>query len=261
MNLWHVHLLYPSCSLPRRARLAKYPSKRYPEVKRSSKMSIKIALVGCGRIAKRHVELLSKNVIKGAELAALCDSDIQKAEALAAPLRDVPTFTDMDEMMTAVNPDAVAVLTPSGMHAEHTIRLAKHRKHIIVEKPMALTLDDADAMIRACDEAGIRLFVIKQNRFNVPVQKARGSSRRVDQKLVLGTVRVRYVARNIIMTKIVGGTWKYDGGVLTNQASHHVDLLEWMLGDVESVRQPLLSISKPKIQPWSPSSFVMVRLA
>jgi len=200
-------------------------------------MSIKIALVGCGRIAKRHVELLSKNVIKGAELAALCDSDIQKAEALAAPLRDIPTFTDMDEMMTAVNPDAVAVLTPSGMHAEHTIRLAKHRKHIIVEKPMALTLDDADAMIRACDEAGIRLFVIKQNRFNVPVQKAREALEGGRfGKLVLGTVRVRWCRpQHYYDQDSWRGTWKYDGGVLTNQASHHVDLLEWMLGDVESV--------------------------
>ena len=140
-------------------------------------------------------------------------------------------------MMTSVEPDAVAVLTPSGMHAEHTIRLAKHRKHIIVEKPMALTLDDADAMIRACDEAGIRLFVIKQNRFNVPVQKAREA---LDNgrfgKLVLGTVRVRWCRpQHYYDQDSWRGTWKYDGGVLTNQASHHVDLLEWMLGDVESV--------------------------
>ena len=201
-------------------------------------MSIKIALVGCGRIAKRHVELLSGGNIKGAELAGLCDNDVSKAEALktAAGL-DVPVFEDMDDMMTSVEPDAVAVLTPSGMHAEHTIRLAKHRKHIIVEKPMALTLDDADAMIRACDEAGIRLFVIKQNRFNVPVQKAREA---LDNgrfgKLVLGTVRVRWCRpQHYYDQDSWRGTWKYDGGVLTNQASHHVDLLEWMLGDVESV--------------------------
>ena len=201
-------------------------------------MSIKIALVGCGRIAKRHVELLSGGSIKGAELAGLCDSDVSKAKALknTAGL-DVQVFADMDDMMTSVEPDAVAVLTPSGMHAEHTIRLAKHRKHIIVEKPMALTLDDADAMIRACDEAGIRLFVIKQNRFNVPVQKARKA---LDNgrfgKLVLGTVRVRWCRpQDYYDQDSWRGTWKYDGGVLTNQASHHVDLLEWMLGDVESV--------------------------
>ena len=201
-------------------------------------MSIKIALVGCGRIAKRHVELLSGGSIKGAELAGLCDSDVSKAKALknCAGL-DVPVFADMDDMMTSVEPDAVAVLTPSGMHAEHTIRLAKHCKHIIVEKPMALTLDDADAMIRACDEAGIRLFVIKQNRFNVPVQKAREA---LDNgrfgKLVLGTVRVRWCRpQHYYDQDSWRGTWKYDGGVLTNQASHHVDLLEWMLGDVESV--------------------------
>ena len=92
-------------------------------------------------------------------------------------------------------------------------------------------------MIRACDEAGIRLFVIKQNRFNVPVQKAREA---LDNgrfgKLVLGTVRVRWCRpQHYYDQDSWRGTWKYDGGVLTNQASHHVDLLEWMLGDVESV--------------------------
>lgn len=201
-------------------------------------MSIKIALVGCGRIAKRHVELLSGGNIKGAELAGLCDSDVSKAQSLkTAASLDVPVFEDMDDMMASIKPDAVAVLTPSGMHSEHTIRLAKHRKHIIVEKPMALTLDDADAMIRACDKAGIRLFVIKQNRFNVPVQKAREALENGRfGKLVLGTVRVRWCRpQHYYDQDSWRGTWKYDGGVLTNQASHHVDLLEWMLGDVESV--------------------------
>ena len=201
-------------------------------------MSFKIALVGCGRIAKRHVELLGGGQIQGAELAALCDIELSKAQALASAAgTDVPCFSDMDEMMKAVAPDAVAILTPSGMHAEHTIRLAKHRKHVIVEKPMALTLDDADAMIRACDEAGVKLFVIKQNRFNVPVQKAREAldSGRFG-KLVLGTVRVRWCRpQHYYDQDSWRGTWKYDGGVLTNQASHHVDLLEWMMGDVESV--------------------------
>ena len=102
---------------------------------------------------------------------------------------------------------------------------------------MALTLNDADAMIRACDEAGVKLFVIKQNRFNVPVVKLRKA---LEQgrfgKLVLGTVRVRWCrTQDYYDQDDWRGTWTYDGGVLTNQASHHVDMLEWMLGEVESV--------------------------
>jgi predicted dehydrogenase len=102
---------------------------------------------------------------------------------------------------------------------------------------MALTLDDADAMIKACDEAGVKLFVIKQNRFNVPVVKAREALKAGRfGKLVLGTVRVRWCRPQAYYDQDSWrGTWALDGGVLTNQASHHVDLLEWMMGEVESV--------------------------
>jgi UDP-N-acetyl-2-amino-2-deoxyglucuronate dehydrogenase len=106
-----------------------------------------------------------------------------------------------------------------------------------VEKPMALTLDDAENMIRACDQAGAKLFVIKQNRFNVPILKAREA---LDAgrfgRLVMGTVRVRWCrGQDYYDQDPWRGTWALDGGVLTNQASHHVDMLEWMMGDVESV--------------------------
>src|SRR5512137_1288724 len=121
---------------------------------------LKFALVGCGRIAKRHSELLGHRQIAGAELAAVCDVVASKAQALAAPF-GVPAYTDMHEMMRAVQPHVVVVLTESGRHAEHTIALAPYGAHIVVEKPMALTLDDADAMIRACDRHGVRLFVVK----------------------------------------------------------------------------------------------------
>lgn len=197
---------------------------------------LRIALVGCGRIAKRHAELLGHTQIEGAALAAVADIVSAKAESLAAPFA-VPWFTDMHEMVRSTNPDAIAVLTESGLHAEHVIALAPYGKHIIVEKPMALTLDDADAMIRACDRHSVRLFVVKQNRFNVPVVKLREAlTAGRFGKLVLGTVRVRWCRRQDYYDQDSWrGTWALDGGVLSNQASHHIDLLEWMMGDVESV--------------------------
>ncbi len=197
---------------------------------------LKFALVGCGRIAKRHSELLGLGQIAGATLAAVCDVDLPKAAAIGAQF-SVPYFADMHEMMTSVAVDVVVVLTESGNHAKHVVALAQYKKHIVVEKPMALTLDDADAMIRACDRAMIKLFVIKQNRFNVPVMKLRDA---LEQgrfgKLVLGTVRVRWCRPQSYYDHAPWrGTWALDGGVLTNQASHHIDMLEWMLGDVDSV--------------------------
>ena len=197
---------------------------------------LKFALVGCGRIAKRHSELLGLGQIPNATLSAVCDIDEAKAQKLASQF-GVPAFTDMHRMMTDADVDVVVILTESGRHAEHTCALAKYGKHIVVEKPMALSLDDADAMIRVCDLAGIKLFVVKQNRFNVPVVQLRKA---LEQgrfgKLVLGTVRVRWSRdQKYYDQDSWRGTWALDGGVLTNQASHHVDLLEWMMGDVESV--------------------------
>jgi UDP-N-acetyl-2-amino-2-deoxyglucuronate dehydrogenase len=197
---------------------------------------IKFALVGCGRIAKRHSELLGHNQIDGACLTAVCDIEAEKAKKIAKEF-GVPHYHDMHEMMKKEDIDVVVILTESGNHAKHTIELAKYRKHIVVEKPMALTLDDADAMISECDKFGIRLFVVKQNRFNVPVIKLRDA---LNQgrfgKLVLGTVRVRWCRpQSYYDQDSWRGTWAMDGGILTNQASHHIDLLEDMMGDVESV--------------------------
>lgn len=195
----------------------------------------KFAIVGCGRIAKRHAELLS-GVISGAKLVAVCDHVEDKARTFGIRY-GVQWYADMIEMMTHAKPDVVAVLTPSGMHSEHVLRLAPFAKHVVVEKPMALTLDDADAMIAACDKHGCRLFVVKQNRFNVPVLKLREALEKGRfGKLVMGTVRVRWCRpQSYYDMDSWRGTWALDGGVLTNQASHHVDLLEWMMGDVDSV--------------------------
>lgn len=198
-------------------------------------MVYRFALVGCGRIAKRHAELLS-SVVKGAQLVAVCDIDAGKAQAFGEK-HGVDWYQSIDEMMSRAQPDVVSVLTPSGMHRDHVLQLAPYGKHIVVEKPMALTLDDADAMIAACDAYACRLFVVKQNRFNVPVVKLREAmENKRFGKLVMGTVRVRWCRTQAYYDMDAWrGTWALDGGVLTNQASHHVDLLEWMMGDVESV--------------------------
>jgi UDP-N-acetyl-2-amino-2-deoxyglucuronate dehydrogenase len=197
---------------------------------------LKVALVGCGRIAKRHSDLLGGKYISGAKLVAICDVNNDKAKAIGDKY-NIPTYSDMDKMMQSESIDIVVVLTPSGLHAKHVINLAKYGKDIMVEKPMALTLDDADSMIEACDINNCRLFVIKQNRFNVPVVKLHEAHQQGRfGKLVLGTVRVRWARHQSYYDQDVWrGTWKMDGGVLTNQASHHVDMLEWIMGDVESV--------------------------
>ncbi len=197
---------------------------------------LNFALVGCGRIAKRHSELLGHGQIRDARLAAVCDLIEGRARDTGARF-GVPFFVDMHQMMRQCEVDVVVVLTESGKHAANVCELAQYGKHIVVEKPMALTLDDADAMIGACDAAGIKLFVVKQNRFNVPVLKLREA---IEQKrfgkLVLGTIRVRWCRDQSYYNQDAWrGTWALDGGVLANQASHHIDLLEWMMGDVASV--------------------------
>jgi predicted dehydrogenase len=197
---------------------------------------LKFALVGCGRISVRHAQLLGENVIKDSTLVAVCDTVAAKANSTASKY-NIPAYTDMHRMMQEAQPDVVVVLTESGLHAKHVVELARHGKHIMVEKPMALSLSDADEMIRVCDAARIKLFVVKQNRFNVPVIKLREALEAGRfGKIVLGTVRVRWCRRQDYYDQDPWrGTWALDGGVLANQASHHVDLLEWMMGDVESV--------------------------
>lgn len=197
---------------------------------------IKFGLLGCGRIAKRHSDLLGGGHIAGAKLVAVCDQVRERADAIAARF-GVPAFYDIDAFLSQEDVQAVSVLTPSGMHPAHTVAVAKAGKHVIVEKPMALRLQDADDMILACDAAGVKLFVVKQNRFNVPVVKAREA---LDAgrfgRLILGTVRVRWCRDQSYYDQDKWrGTWAYDGGVLANQASHHVDMLEWFFGEVVSV--------------------------
>jgi UDP-N-acetyl-2-amino-2-deoxyglucuronate dehydrogenase len=200
----------------------------------SKKMNF--ALVGCGRISSKHCEAVSKQ-LDTTRLVAVCDIDAAKARQVGEQY-GAAWYTDYHAMMKAhPEVEVVTVLTPSGDHPKHVIDLAPYGKHIVVEKPMALTIPEAEAMISACDEAGVRLFVVKQNRYNLPVVKLRQAlvAGRFG-KLVMGTVRVRWCRTQAYYNQDSWrGTWAKDGGVLMNQASHHVDLLTWMMGDVESV--------------------------
>jgi UDP-N-acetyl-2-amino-2-deoxyglucuronate dehydrogenase len=196
------------------------------------------ALIGCGRIALRHAELLGREQIPGARLVGVCDVVAARAESFGRK-HAVPHFTDYHEMARVLGGriDVFVVATPSGSHARVCLDLVRYRRHLVVEKPIALTLADADAMIAACERAGIRLFVVMQNRYNLPVVKLREA---VEGgrfgKLVLGTVRVRWCRHQAYYDQDAWrGTWADDGGVFSNQASHHVDLLQWMMGDVASV--------------------------
>jgi len=196
------------------------------------------ALVGCGRIATKHAELLGMGQIEGGRLVAVCDSQPGRAQVFGEKY-GVPHFGDMHQMMEVMDADvdAVCILTPSGLHVEHAQALAPYRKNLVVEKPMALTLEDADRMIEACDREGIKLFVVKQNRYNRPVTKLREAldSGRFG-KLVMGTVRVRWARDQAYYDQDAWrGTWVLDGGVFSNQASHHVDLLRWCLGEPVAV--------------------------
>ncbi len=194
-------------------------------------------VVGCGRIAKRHLDLLGGGQIAGARLVSICDCDAERLALAAKKYPEARSYATYADMLADPQIDIVTILTPSGMHAEHAIAAARAGKHVVVEKPMALRLEDADAMIEACDQAGVRLFVVKQNRMNVPVVKAREALEAGRfGRLVLGTVRVRWRRDQTYYDQDSWrGTWAQDGGVLANQASHHVDLLEWFMGDVVSV--------------------------
>ncbi len=195
---------------------------------------LKFALVGCGRISRKHISVLQE--IEQAGIVAVCDIDEQRAKDAAGPL-GIPCYTDYRRMLESEKIDVVNILTPSGLHGRHVLDIVDYGVDIVVEKPMALTLEDADRMIQACDQAGVKLFVVKQNRYNLAVQQLKKA---LDQgrfgKLVLGTVRVRWCRDQAYYDQDAWrGTWAMDGGVLTNQASHHIDMLEWCMGEVESV--------------------------
>ena len=151
---------------------------------------VKVALIGCGYVARKHAAALQR--IAGAEIVGAYDSDGRSLAAFGAQ-QAIPVFASVEELMDVANPDMLSILTPSGVHARNILELVRYRKHLVVEKPLALKLDDIDEIFAACNTHGVKLFVVQQNRFNPPVRRLK---RALEQgrfgKLVLGTVRVRW---------------------------------------------------------------------
>lgn len=196
---------------------------------------LNFGIIGCGRIAYKHAEAIKKN--EKANLLCVCDILEERAAEYKDKYGAEAHFTDYRKMLEYSGLDVVNICTPSGMHAEMGIAAAQAGKHVIVEKPMALSLKDADDLIEACDESGVKLAVCFQNRFNPPVQKLR---RALEEgrfgKLTHASAIVRWFRPQDYYDQAPWrGTRAMDGGCLMNQSIHNIDLLQWMMGPVESV--------------------------
>jgi UDP-N-acetyl-2-amino-2-deoxyglucuronate dehydrogenase len=196
--------------------------------------AVRVALVGCGRISGNHISAIDK--VDGLELVAVADVEIERANEVARA-QGVSAFRTLEELLAAVDCDVVAICTPSGLHPAHGIVAARAGKHVVTEKPMAISLADADALVQACDAAAVHLFVVKQNRLNPPIQLLR---RAVDKgrfgRIYLANTTVRWTRpQEYYDAAPWRGTWEFDGGAIMNQASHYVDLMQWLVGPVESV--------------------------
>jgi len=187
-----------------------------------------IALIGCGRISKKHIEAIEKNNLN---LVALCDIDESKNKF------NIPFYTDYKKMLENENIDIVSILTPSGYHYKNALDILKYKKHLIIEKPMTLRYFEAENLVKEAEHLGVKLFTVKQNRFNLPIKKLKETiNKGLLGDIFLATTRVRW-ARNQKYYNLDSwrGTWKLDGGVISNQAIHHLDMLLYLVGDIESV--------------------------
>jgi UDP-N-acetyl-2-amino-2-deoxyglucuronate dehydrogenase len=194
---------------------------------------ISFALVGCGRIGHRHAEHINRL----GKLVAVCDIDQQKAQTLGRQY-NVPHFTLIEDLLAnAKDAQVIAICTPNGLHAAHTIQSLKAGFHVLCEKPMALTVQDCGEMINAAEKANRRLFIVKQNRFNPPVAA-------VKQLIDEGRLgRIYSVQLNCFWNRnpdYYNNSWKgtkdLDGGTLFTQFSHFIDLFYWINGDVKEAK-------------------------
>ena len=199
-----------------------------------ARRDFRVALVGCGRIAQNHFDSVKQ--IDGLSFTAVCDIVESRAKN-AGELLGVPWFTDYERMLREAECDVVVISTPSGLHPQHGIMAAKAGKHVISEKPMAITLASADAFVHACDDAKVQLFVVKQNRLNPPIQLLRKAIEKGRfGRIYLANTTVRWARPQEYYDQAKWrGTWEFDGGAFMNQASHYVDLMQWLCGPVESV--------------------------
>ena len=196
---------------------------------------VRFSLIGCGRIAQNHIESVKKHAER-AEIVAVCDTD-PAALARAVAKTGAPGFSSLTELLAQVSADCVVLATPSGLHPREAMEAARAGFNVMTEKPMATRWHDGLAMVRACDEAGVYLFDVKQNRRNPTLQLLK---RAVDEGRF---GRIYMVNVNVFWSRPQSyydsadwrGTWEFDGGAFMNQASHYVDLLDWICGPVESV--------------------------
>jgi UDP-N-acetyl-2-amino-2-deoxyglucuronate dehydrogenase len=196
---------------------------------------VKFALVGCGRIAANHFGAIEKHADR-CELVDICDVSPDVRKATAERTKATP-HASLTAMLEKTDADCVILTTPSGLHPSQAIQVAKSGRHVLTEKPMATRWKDGRDMVDACDAAGVRLFVVKQNRRNATLQLLK----RAVEEGRFG--RIYSVAINVFWTRPQDyydsakwrGTWEFDGGAFMNQASHYIDLLDWIIGPVESV--------------------------
>ena len=230
---------------------------------------LKLAIIGCGRISDNHLKAVLANY-KDIEAVALCDILEGKAalEKLGYQIYtheiDIPInlekiiqpekidiYSDYKEMLQKEDIDVCSICTESGYHAEITLYCLNHKKHVIVEKPMAMSITDANKMIDTAKYNKVKLAVCHQNRFNKPIQKLRQA---VDEgrfgRIFAGTARILWNRNKAYYDKANWrGTWKLDGGCLLNQCTHNIDLLQWMIDSgVYSVYGQTANYSHPYIQ-------------
>ena len=207
--------------------------RHYPTIENRK---IRIAVVGCGRIAKNHFGSIDKHS-EDFELVSVCDNNKQSLDA-ATEQYSVNGYLSLTEMLEKEQLDVVSLCTPSGVHPEQAKEVAEAGINVISEKPMATRWNDAVGMVKACDKAGVRLFVVKQNRRNTTLQLLK---RAVEEKRF---GRIYMVNLNVFWTRPQEyydaakwrGTWELDGGAFMNQASHYVDLIDWLIGPVEKIQ-------------------------
>lgn len=205
---------------------------------------IRLALVGAGRISFKHFEGLEKNK-DSIEIIGVCDTDDARLEAVSKE-RGLKAYRSLDEVLKDPNVDLVTLCTPSGLHPEQVVQCAEAGKHVVTEKPMATRWKDGIRMVQACDRAGVELFVVKQNRFNSTLQVLKKA---VDEgrfgRLYMLQVNVFWSRpQEYYDSSSWRGTWEFDGGALMNQASHYVDLMEWLGGAVQSVQAEIGTLAR-----------------
>ncbi len=212
---------------------------------------MKYALIGCGRISPNHIEAAKKN---GLEFCAICDINPDRMDE-KAKMFDLPDamrrYTDYRELIQTENPDLVAIATESGKHAAIALFCIQSGCHCIIEKPIALSIADTDAIIQAAEQKGVKVCACHQNRFNKSVQKIRQAVEG-DRfgRMLHGTAHIRWNRGKSYYDQAPWrGTWAQDGGALMNQCIHNIDLLRWMMGDdIDEVFAYTDNLAHPFIQ-------------